>query len=258
MVPSGWRKQVFTEGRPPGTVDRAGYTFCVLSQFHTRLKRRDIFAAASSRWADPKAKLLDGAEWQAKREILLESLDLPGDPDDLLQECAGELDGAWRHMAVRAAAGEVTVGADGRLHAAALRAVAEPDTLTALRDRCQRMMPRLDIGDLVMEVMGWYPGFVDAYTHVGGGGARLDDLPTTLAAVLTAQALNIGWTSVISAKVPALTRSRISHVYQNEALLLMRTGGSRDCVTPGMQPPVSCGFWRGRAGVVRWRRRRRG
>ncbi|WCN79565.1 hypothetical protein [Micromonospora sp. LH3U1] len=61
-----------TEGRQPGTVERAGYTFCVLSQFHTRLKRRDILAATSSRWADPRAKLLDGAEWQAKREILLD------------------------------------------------------------------------------------------------------------------------------------------------------------------------------------------
>jgi len=215
VVPAGWRKQVFTEGRPPGTVDRAGYTFCVLSQFHTRLKRRDIFATASSRWADPRSQLLDGEQWQAKREVLLESLDLPEDPDDLLQECASELDGAWRHMAARAAAGEVTVGSDGRLHAAALKAVAESDTLTALRDRCQKMMPRLDIGDLVTEVMGWYPGFVDAYTHVSSGGARMDDLPVTLAAVLTAQALNLSWTAVISPNVPALTRSRISHVYQN-------------------------------------------
>jgi TnpA family transposase len=43
----------------------------------------------------------------------------------------------------------------------------------------------------------------------------MDDLPTTLAAVLTAQALNVGWSSVISPDVPALTRGRISHVYQN-------------------------------------------
>jgi TnpA family transposase len=214
VVPAGWRTQVFTEGRPPGTVDRAGYTFCVLSQFHARLKRRDIFAAASSRWADPRAKLLAGDEWRAKREVLLESLQLPEDPDGLLEECTAELDGAWRHMAQRAAAGEVTAGADGRLHAAALKAVAEPDTLVALRERCQQMMPQVDIGDLVLEVMGWHPRFVDAYTHISGG-ARMSDLPVTLAAILTAQALNVGWSPVISPNTPALTRSRISHVYQN-------------------------------------------
>lgn len=49
IVPAGWRAQVFREGRPEGTVDRNGYVFCVLDLFHQRLKRRDIFAAASSR-----------------------------------------------------------------------------------------------------------------------------------------------------------------------------------------------------------------
>ncbi|MFI9413993.1 transposase [Nocardia gamkensis] len=58
-------------------------------------------------------------------------------------------------------------------------------------------------------------GVRGAYTHVSGGGARVTDLAVTLAAVLTAQALNVGWGPVISPGVPALTRSRISHVYQN-------------------------------------------
>jgi hypothetical protein len=44
-------------------------------------------------------------------------------------------------MAARAATGEVTVGVDGRLHAAALHAIAEPDSLRELLDRCQDMMP---------------------------------------------------------------------------------------------------------------------
>jgi TnpA family transposase len=244
VVPTGWRRHVFTEGRPPETVDRAGYTFCVLSQFHARLKRRDVFAAASSRWADPRAKLLAGEEWLAKRDVLLESLDLPEDPDELLAECATELDGRWRHMATRAVAGEVNVGADGRLHAAALKAVAAPDTLNALRERCQQMMPQVDIGDLVMEVMGWHPGFVAAYTHVGGGGARMDDLPTTLAAVLTAQALNVDWTAVISADVPALTRSRISHVYQNYVRAENHAAGNRWLIE-GQAGSSTAAYWGG-------------
>ena len=61
VVPPAWRRVVFPPGRPEGTVHRAGYVFCVLEQFHQRLQRRDIFAAASSRWADlPRAQLLTG------------------------------------------------------------------------------------------------------------------------------------------------------------------------------------------------------
>ncbi len=78
------------------------------------------------------------------------------------------------------------------------------------------MMPRVDIGELILEVMGWHPRFSAAYTHVSGGGARIgDNLDVTLAAVLTAQALNVGWGPVVTPGAEALTRSRIGHVYQN-------------------------------------------
>ncbi|MFY9809301.1 MAG: Tn3 family transposase, partial [Pseudonocardiaceae bacterium] len=99
---------------------------------------------------------------------------------------------------------------------AALRAIPEPTSLVELRRRCQAMMPRVDIGKLILEVMGWHPQFTAAYTHVSGGGTRIgDNLDITLAAVLTAQSLNVGWGPVLTPGVEALTRSRIGHVYQN-------------------------------------------
>lgn len=215
VVTAGWRPFVFPKSRPPGTVDRNAYLFCVLEQFHARLKRRDIYAAKSSRWADPRAQLLEGPVWEARRVELLDSLQLPFTPTGLLDDCAAELDATWQYTAARAAAGDIRVDRAGRLHAAALEARAEPESLRGLRHRCQEMMPRVDIGELVLEVMGWQPGFAQAYTHISGGGARVADLNVTLAAVLTAQALNVGWGPVTSPGVPALTRSRISHVYQN-------------------------------------------
>lgn len=63
--------------------------------------------------------------------------------------------------------------------------------------------------------MTWFPQFADAYTHISGDGARVGDMNLTLAAILTSQALNVGWKPVVTADVEALTRSRISHVYQN-------------------------------------------
>jgi len=63
-------------------------------------------------------------------------------------------------MAERASAGDITVDADGRVHAAALEAIPAPASMLALRDRCQDMMPPVDFGELVQEVMSWRPGFV--------------------------------------------------------------------------------------------------
>ncbi len=143
--PGGWWAQVFPAGRPEATMDRNGYVFCVLDLFHKRLKHRDIFATASARWADPRAQLLTEAAWQSKREALLDELELPDDPDDLLDGCAAELDAKWRYMAERASAGDITVDAGGRVHAAALEAIPAPASMLALRDRCQDMMPPVDI-----------------------------------------------------------------------------------------------------------------
>ncbi len=77
------------------------------------------------------------------------------------------------------------------------------------------MVPRVDIGEVILEVMSWHPRFVEAFTAASGGESRLIDLNVTIAAALTAHALNIGYTPVISPGVPALTRARISHVDQN-------------------------------------------
>jgi TnpA family transposase len=215
VVTPGWRELVLPRGRPPETVDRAAYVFCVLDQFHQRLRRRDIFAAASSRWADPRAQLLSGQVWESARESLMDSLQLPEDPDALLTQCAAELDAMWRHIAARAQDGDITVDGNGRVHAAALTAIPDPPTLIELRRRCKAMMPRVDIGELILEVMSWHPQFTAAYTHVSGGARISEDLDITLAAVLTAQSLNVGWGPVVTPGVEALTRSRIGHVYQN-------------------------------------------
>lgn len=77
------------------------------------------------------------------------------------------------------------------------------------------MLPRVDLPDLILEVMAWHPGFVAAFAGVSGGHSRLGDLHVTIAAALTAHALNVGYVPAISASVPALTRGRISHADQN-------------------------------------------
>ncbi|GAA3466235.1 hypothetical protein GCM10018965_007870 [Nonomuraea roseola] len=48
-----WKRLVYGHpARKDGLADRNKYVFCVLEQFHRRLKRREIHAPASSRWRD--------------------------------------------------------------------------------------------------------------------------------------------------------------------------------------------------------------
>jgi len=62
----------------------------------------------------------------------------------------------------------VRLDPDGRLHAAAVKAIPDPASLTDLRTRLAGMLPRVDLPELVLEVMGWHPGFLAAFTAASG------------------------------------------------------------------------------------------
>jgi TnpA family transposase len=60
--------------------------------------------------------------------------------------------------------------------------------------------------------MGWVPEFMASLTALSGGQSRLAELPVTVAACLTGQALNIGYAPIAAKGVPALERRRMGHV----------------------------------------------
>ena len=76
------------------------------------------------------------------------------------------------------------------------------------------MLPRVDLPEVILEVMAWCPGFVAAFTATSGGQSRLVDLDVSIAACLTAQALNIGYAPITRRGVEALEPDRVSHVSQ--------------------------------------------
>ena len=84
-----------------------------------------------------------------------------------------------------------------------------------LRSRTAAMLPRVDLPEVILEVMSWAPELAEAFTRVSGGRSRLDDLPVWVAACLAAHAMNIGYRPVAKKGVPALERAWLSHVFQN-------------------------------------------
>jgi len=129
---------------------------------------------------------------------------------------ATDLDAAYHEVAARIPdhpALELSVDGE-HIHLERLGTEVEPPTLEALRDVVARMLPRVDLPELLLEVHGW-TGCLDEFTHLSAAGARMDDLALSVAAVLVAEACNIGLRPVAKPSVPALTRDRLSHVDQN-------------------------------------------
>lgn len=224
LVPAMWRRAVFSNAKlPQGAVDRDAYVVCVLEQLHRALNRRDVFAAPSNRWADPRARLLDFLRWEAMRPDVLAGLSLTEDATEYLAQLTRGLDAAWRQMADRLeeagadAKVEIVVpeGAGrARLSVDKLGAVGEPESLTWLKATTGVMLPRIDLPDLLFEVHSW-TGFLDSFGHVSDRRTRMEGLLVSLVALLVSQSCNIGLTPVIDPTNKALTRSRLSHVDQN-------------------------------------------
>ncbi|MBN6058608.1 Tn3 family transposase, partial [Nonomuraea sp. RK-328] len=224
LVTASWKRAVYANpDLPQGAVDRDAYVVCVLEHLMRALTIRDVFASPSLRWADPRAHLLAGAQWEAIAEDVLASLSLTDPVEQHLNDMVLALDAAWKQMAARLEeAGEdalvsVVTPAEGggaRLSVEKLGALGESESLAWLRAACQAMLPRIDLPELLLEVHAW-TGFLDVYVHLADISTRMNDLPRSLVALLVSEACNVGLTPVSKAGDEALTRGRLSHVDQN-------------------------------------------
>ncbi len=161
----------------------------------------------------------------------MNALNLPDDPGALLAEHAAAVDTAYREVTARLDSdGPATVDGDGRLHLAALKAEPDSPSLVDLRRRVEAMVPEVDLPELVLEVMSWVPGFTESFTHASGNGARVADLGLSVAAVLCAHAMNVGFKPVTSPGIDALTRDRLHHVDQNYVRLETLTAANVELV----------------------------
>ena len=91
VVPSSWKRLVAPKDQP---VDRRYYTLCVLERLHEALRRHDVFVEESTRWGDPRAKLLSGEHWERVRPTICQSLGRKVEPKM-------EFDEAYRTTAAR-------------------------------------------------------------------------------------------------------------------------------------------------------------
>lgn len=244
VVQKGWRRLVFDE---QGTANRQSYTFCVLENLRDCLRSRDIFVAPSARWADPRAKLLQGEAWTSARAQVARTLNLKTSPDDELAGLKRELDDAYSRVAINLSSNTFAriEKEDGKdvLVLTPLEAVPEPDSLLKLREDTQELLPLVDITDVLLEI-NTRTGFALAFTHLSEAGSRVDDLEMSICAVLVAEACNIGLEPLANPKIPALTRDRLSHVSQNYLRLDTITKANA-CLVDAQSKLALAGKWGG-------------
>ena len=173
VVTPSWQRHVHDA---TGTVDRAGYTCCVLDQLRTRLRRRDIYAPGSTRWGDPRAELLT----RQKPGPSSATRCAKTWPSTLTRKrSSASSPPPWmRHGGAPRPGMPPTPTCESSAVTAATRSCSRRWMPTPNPPRCHRcaarskkLLPEVEIADLPLEVHGW-TGFLDEYTHMAGTETR--------------------------------------------------------------------------------------
>jgi len=214
-VSKSWLRLVLNS---QGELNRRAYTFCVLEGLRHALRRRDLFVSPSLRWGDPRAKLLQGDAWVAARSTVCRTLNLQSTPQQELSALGLQLDEAYcrtvDNLLTNTALRIELVEVRDTIILSGLDKLEDPPSLIALREQVNEMLPRVDLPEALLEIQA-RTGFADEFTHLSEGNARVEDLSTSVCAVLIAEACNIGLEPLVRTDVPALTRGRLSWVEQN-------------------------------------------
>jgi TnpA family transposase len=215
IITAPWKRLVFDGEK---RVIRRGYTLCFLDRLQDALRRRDVYVENSDRWGDPRAKLLQGADWQANRTQVCRSLGHPAQAHDAITGLTSQLDETYQRVAASFDGnGTVRLDLSGKhpaLTITPLDKLDEPPSLTLLSGLVAGLLPKIDLTELLLEIHA-RTGFADEFTHVSESNARADGLAVSICAVLMAEACNIGLEPLAKHHIPALTRHRLSWAKQN-------------------------------------------
>jgi TnpA family transposase len=222
VIPRSWQRYVLERhpspepGQPSELrVNHQAYTVCVVERLHEGLRRHDVFVEPSEHWGDPRAKLLQPAQWEEIRAQICHTLGREMEAERALESLSQQLEEVYQRTAANVptnAAFQIEQR-DGRdiPNLERLERIAEPESLRSLREYVGRRLPPVGLPEIILEV-AQQTGFFSHFTHVSDSSAHVEDLPLSLSAVLLAEACNIGLQPVIQPEVPALTRDRLSWV----------------------------------------------
>ncbi|RLV57826.1 Tn3 family transposase [Parashewanella curva] len=215
IISPAWKRLVYDK---EGRVTKRGYTLCFIDNFQDSIRRRDVFAKHGEKWGDPRAKLLNGVEWQQNRIQVCRSLGHPLKGGDALSRLVEQLENTYKRVVNNFPQNEavtlVNSGKKPSLTITNLDRLEEPESLIELNQQVTALLPKVDLTELLLEIHE-HTGFLNEFSHISETNARAKDLPISICAVLVAEACNIGFEPLIKSHIPALTRHRLSWVKQN-------------------------------------------
>jgi TnpA family transposase len=153
LVTEIWRPYV---REPDGRISRRYYELCTLWQLRSALRAGNIWVAHSRRYANPDTYLIPPADWPHWRPEVTQQTGTPGDGATRLAEREAELARAMADVERLLARKDSHLRVEkDALVLSPLEADPRPASADVLATRLTERLPRVELGDLLMEVDTW-------------------------------------------------------------------------------------------------------
>jgi TnpA family transposase len=214
FVPAKWKPLVCPGGAIKGTVDRAVWEICLLSELSQALKSGNVHVPHSRAFQPVETYLIERAQWVAEKTQYAAQLPLDYEAHwpplkALLSEQLRLLDEGYPnnpHLRLT----------DGELHLDRLEKGVTPESAQALKNRLRQMLDRRHLSDLLLEVQHW-TNFLSGFTRLNSGRPITEEDTAEKVKLLTcliAEGCNIGF-SDMSIIGPGLSDEQLSEIQAN-------------------------------------------
>jgi len=163
----------------------------ILTSLRGALREANVWVDHSRQYQDPLNYLLDDEEWKKLRPETAAATGISLDPHRRLDELTSDLDEQLDDLNVELEdASNVRIEND-RLVVSPLDAQESDQELDALKDDIDRLLPEVELVDVLTEVNNWC-GYLDQFTHADNATHRTKDHQAKLLANIAAYGCNIG------------------------------------------------------------------
>lgn len=186
FVSNRWNKYVF---EPGGTINKHYYEFAAYTELKNRIRSGDVAVKGSRNYKNFDEYLVSKNDWD-KRKSTSSKLAVSLSLEEYLEERKDSLHKRLQWVSKNASKLDgVSIGND-KIHVDKLEKDT-PEEASALSEKLYKMIPRVKISDLLIEVASW-TNFDRYFIHASTGNAAKNDEKAVLMAALMAMGTNIG------------------------------------------------------------------
>jgi len=207
FISNRWSKYIFEKD---GTINKHYYEFAAYTELKNRIRSGDVAVKGSRNYKDFDEYLVSKKDWDNKKATFTK-LAVSLHPDEYLQERNENLQKRLQWVSKNADKLDgVSIGND-KFHIDKLDKDT-PEEATVLSEKLYKMLPRVTLPDLLIDVAGW-TNFDRYFIHASTGNIAKNDEKAVLMAALMAMGTNIGLIKMADS-TPGITYRQMANATQ--------------------------------------------